>query len=128
MKSEYRGVTLGDKSGLRICSARAMRRFLSSLAHSVVHSRLKHNKKNKYILLSNYESLTHILYNFIIGEESTILSNRLIDCVLIWRRYSTILGSEHTLASVKFPQIQLAVTLNVLLDKTTSLLKISYCH
>lgn len=38
------------------------------------------------------------------SDGSTILSRRLNDCDLIWRRYSITLESEHTLASFKFPQ------------------------
>lgn len=53
---------------------------------------------------------THILYDFMVGVMSTILSRRLIDCVLTLRRYSMTLASEHTLDSVKFPQIQLTLT------------------
>lgn len=52
-----------------------------------------------------------------IGDESTILSRKLIDCALTWRRYSITLGSEHILASVKFPQIQLTLTLKELYYK-----------
>lgn len=44
------------------------------------------------------------------GDDSTILSRRLNDCDLTWRRYSITFESEHILDSFKFPQMQLTLT------------------